>query len=362
MEIYHYAQPTDAMVLDSIVKNKIANGEEIYNLSAGDPISEIPNEFHKAYNDLLKNPIPHRYGPAGGISDFKKALQEYRHVNVPEENIIVTDGAKVALYLALKATIKPGDEVIVFAPCWSSYIELVNMVGGIPILFYKMAMEVDRVITNKTKAILINNPNNPTGTVYNCGEMNYIIKLCELNNIWLISDEIYKDIHSDGVIIPTIGASKYTNCISIDGFSKSYAVTGWRSGYAYSRNTELIQAMTAYQSQMSGPPNTLTQMIIMNGLSNMTEDYFVDINEQYEEKKNIVSSILRLQDKPKGGFYYFLKTPYDGNVFCQNLLKQCNVALTPGVGYGVRNAARLSFASVTNKNLEKACTLIADYF
>ena len=81
-----------------------------------------------------------------------------------------------------------------------------------------------------------------------------------------------------------------------------------------------------------------------------------------KRKKNIVSSILRLQDKPKGGFYYFLKTPYDGNVFCQNLLKQCNVALTPGVGYGVRNAARLSFASVTNKNLEKACTLIADYF
>lgn len=369
------AKMSDAMRIDAMVKQMQSEGQKIINCSAGDPTMDPPGSFLAGIRNALINfNNCHNYGPAQGTVELREALYKYR--NVPKETtILIGNGAKQLIFTAVKTVIDASirKEIIVIGPCWSSYIDIIEACGGTPVLvlpteedrYYVTLDEIAAAWTPQTTAIIFNNPNNPTGYIYSAEQVNELVTFCEDNYLLLIADEIYKDIVYDNITFPATPVSD--NVLVIDGFSKTFAITGWRMGYAYSVNHDLMKLMIDLQSQISGPPNTLIQHICADGLKNLPSSYIPYMLKQYTYKRNLIIQELEkypylTYQIPQGGFYFYINMGnHNENTgkICKRLLQKYGVAVTPGDSYGMKHHIRISFSAVDNKDLAKVIESIA---
>jgi len=333
---------TAAMQMDVLAKSKAS---KVYNLAAGDPNLELQQCIVDSYKNLDIQKF-HQYGSSQGSLDLRKKL--YDNPN----QVVITNGAKQALYMSIKAVSNPGDHIVIIGPCWSSYIEICKLLNlkytlviGKPEDHYiPKEKDIKKAVKRKTACILFNNPNNPTGQIYSESFINSLLAISNEKGCWLISDEIYGELIYSGDELFSLKGNK--NVIYINGFSKAYSLTGWRLGYIIA-SEEIIKSITNIQSQMSGPPSTLIQQIILDCYEKLT----VDI-EEYKRRVNILDNLYKWA--PQGGFYYYLPIAdkwKDSLECCQKLLEEDNIVITPGDDYGVSRTVRLSIANISKEDL-----------
>ena len=351
-----------------------AQGVDVVSFGAGEPDFNTPqniiNAAIKAMNDGKT-----KYTPAGGILELKKTIckkfKEDNDLNYAPDQITISTGAKQCLANTFMAILNPGDEVLIPIPYWVSYPELVKLADGVPVFVetskennYKYTIaDLEKAVSNKTKAILLNSPNNPTGTIYHKDELIEIAEFAKKHDLLIVSDEIYEKLIYDGekhISIASLSDDAYERTIVINGVSKTYAMTGWRLGYV-AASKEITKLMTSIQSHMTSNVNTITQYATIEALNGPVED-LNNMVKEFERRRNFMIDRLSKIDgvsiiKPNGAFYimvniasYFNKT-FKGEVinnsldFARVLLDEEKVAVIPGSGFGLDEYIRLSYAT-----------------
>lgn len=354
-----------------------AQGVDVVSFGAGEPDFNTPeniiNSAIKAMHDGKT-----KYTPAGGILELKKTIcKKFKKDNeldyIPEQ-ITISTGAKQCLANTFMAILNPGDEVLIPIPYWVSYPELVKLADGVPVFVetskennYKYTIaDLEKAVSNKTKAILLNSPNNPTGTIYHKDELEEIAKFAKKHDLLIVSDEIYEKLIYDGekhISIASLSQDAYERTIVINGVSKTYAMTGWRLGYA-AASKEITKLMTSIQSHMTSNVNTITQYAAIEALNGPVEDLNNMIKE-FERRRNFMIDRLSKIDgisiiKPNGAFYImvnissYFNTSFKGEQiknsidFARILLDEEKVAVIPGAGFGLDEYIRLSYATSMN--------------
>ncbi|MEA1974399.1 MAG: pyridoxal phosphate-dependent aminotransferase [Bacillota bacterium] len=370
---YEKISPSITLAITAKAKNMIKNGIDIKSFGAGEPDFQTPKKIREEAIYSIENRSI-TYTASSGIIELKEAicnkLKKDNNLDYNPENIVVSNGAKHSLFNTIQAITNIGDEIIIPAPYWVSYVELVKMAGGIPIIletkeeeeFQININELNKLITKKTKAILINTPNNPTGAVYSNESLKEIANTAIENDLYIISDEIYEVLlyESKHTSIVTLDERVKDRTILINGMSKAYAMTGWRIGYL-ACNKELAKIITNIQSHATSNPNTVAQYAAVKALSldSKTIKEMVDV---FEKRRNYMyDKIMKIDKvsckKPKGAFYIMLNiekligTKLKGNLinnsmdFANYLLDEALVAVIPGIGFGADKFVRLSYAT-----------------
>lgn len=352
-------------------------GVDVVSFGAGEPDFNTPENIINAAIKAMKDGKT-KYTPAGGILELKeticKKFKKDNNLDYKPSQITISTGAKQCLANAFMAILNPGDEVLIPIPYWVSYPELVKLSDGVPVFVetkkennYKYTVEdLEKVVTEKTKAILINSPNNPTGTIYNEEELQKIADFAKKHNLLIISDEIYEKLIYDGekhVSIASLNEDAFNRTLVINGVSKTYSMTGWRIGYI-AASEEITKVMTSIQSHMTSNANTIAQYAAIEALNGPMEDLKKMVAE-FENRRNFMldklSKISGLSIiKPSGAFYimidisdYFNKV-FKGNKiknsldFAKVLLDEEKVAVIPGAGFGLDDYIRLSYATSMN--------------
>lgn len=316
-----------------------------------------------------------RYTPAAGTVELRQAVCDRMKadygLDYKPAQVVVSSGAKHLVYLALRAIVNPGDEVILPAPYWVSYIELIKMVGGVPVVvtateaehFKLTADKLEAAITPKTKAIMLNNPSNPTGMMYSKEELQALAAVCEKADLYVISDEIYACLAYDGrefTSFASLSADAKERTILINGVSKAYAMTGWRIGYACA-NEKVAKVMANYVSHSTGSPVAISQKAAAAALSG-PQDEVLTMKKAFEERRNYIVEHMNAIPgvsciMPEGAFYVMMnleqligKTIHgveitNDDVFADAFLKYGLVAVVPGSGFGAPNFVRWSYAT-----------------
>lgn len=341
-------------------------GKEIVNLSVGEPDFDTPERIKNAAIKSIENGFT-SYVPASGIKPLKEAiarklLQENNITVNPDREVIVTPGAKFAINLAISTFTEEGDEVLILDPSWVSYKPLVQLAGATPVsvpLSYEDGFEVTRAkleenVTENTKMIILNSPNNPTGRVFSEKEIQEINQFIKDYNVLAVSDEIYEDIVYDEIKNISLASdeSVKNNVITVNGFSKGYAMTGWRLGYI-AANEELTQEMTKIQEHVVSCATSFVQYGAVEAFYCQHE---VDLmTEEYRKRRNFLVSELNALPGiecryPEGTFYVFAKVNYkgmDSQEFSQFIFEKAGVLVTPGAAYSKDSSEciRMSFAT-----------------
>lgn len=340
-------------------------GIDLCSFSAGEPDFDTPAHIKEAAKkalDLDKT----KYGPVAGEPLLREAiaakLNRDNNLNYSAENIIVTNGGKHSLFNLMVALIEPDDEVIIPAPYWLSYPEMVKLAGGKPVIVttttenkYKITPEqLARAITAKTKLFVLNSPSNPTGSVYSPDEIEALAKIIVERDLLVVSDEIYEKIIYDEARHLSIGAVNsevFERTIISNGFAKSYSMTGWRVGYI-AAPVEIVKAMTKIQSHSTSNVCTFAQygaIAAVNSSQDCVEKMRIAFVERREIMYQAIAAINRLScSKPNGAFYLFVdisQTGLNSLQFCNNLLESQQVAAIPGIAFGADNCIRLSYAT-----------------
>ena len=367
-------QESMTLALSAKAKKMKREGIDVISLSAGEPDFATPDNIkNKAIEALSKN-FTH-YTVVSGIPELKeeivKKFKRESGVSYTLDEVIVSTGAKQALYNAIFALIGPGNEVIIPTPYWVSYRDQVIMAEGTPVFldtnekdgFQFSVDDVVSKITPNTKAILLNSPNNPTGVIYDEEIIKDLIELALKHDFYIISDEIYEKISYEGINVKSIvslNSEIKEEVVIINGFSKAYAMTGWRLGYAVGPKP-IIKAMNKIQGQVTSCPNSITQWAGVEALSG-PQDAVFSMRDEFEIRRNFVmeriDSIPNVSYvKPKGAFYIFLNiSPYFGKRYkdyiiedslsmSEYLLNQVKIALVPGSAFGKEGYLRLSYAT-----------------
>lgn len=357
-------KPSATMELDAQAKAMIADGEDVINLTAGEPDFEPPNDVLLATCQaaILGQT---KYTPAKGVGQLLDLLAGYFGIaletNVERADVMVTAGGKIACFWPLFATINPGDEVIILAPYWTSYPAMVELCGGVPVFFdYRKlgtkdsdGYALEKIINDKTKAIIINSPNNPAGYVLDPPALAVLEEIFTDRDIWVISDEIYSSLVYGGNrhISPSkLNDKLRQKTVVIDGVSKKYAMTGYRIGFLWG-NPKIIKIMAQIQSQVIGCPCSISQAAAEAAIIACSEDV-QEMKDAYEHRLNtIIRPFFKSSGwkyiQPEGAFYIFFKLP-DGTdcvEFCQQLLRRAKLGLVPGVAFGYPGWVRLSYAA-----------------
>lgn len=350
-------------------------GVEVSVFTAGEPDFRTPEHIVAAAKEALDKGYT-KYAAYPGLLELRKAiiyrLKEDYQLTYDVNQIQVTTGAKQALYCALLSLIDDGDEVIIPTPCWVSYPEQVKLVGGVPV-FVPMSSEnnysldlhaIEQAITNKTKVIIINNPNNPCGTVYSEKELGGLAVIAQKKDLFIIADEIYDkliyDDEAEFVSVPTLSEDTYKRTVLINGCSKAYAMTGWRIGYA-AGPSEIIKGLNTSLGHITSGANTIAQHAAIAAFSG-PQDEVETMRQEFKsrglymcERLNAMPGIRCAQ--AKGAFYllpdvssYFGKVINgveitDAQVFCDCLLTFGHVATVSGVAFQAPNAIRFSYAT-----------------
>ncbi|MCF7833731.1 MAG: pyridoxal phosphate-dependent aminotransferase [Candidatus Pacebacteria bacterium] len=369
------------LALDEKAKKLQAEGREIINLTVGEPYFNTPKNISNASIQAIKKHFTH-YTPTAGITELreaisKKFLEEYK-IKYDKEEIFVGAGTKYILYLAFQILCKKGDEVIVASPTWSTYVEQIHMAGA-KVVFVELkspfklkAKDVQKKISSKTKIILLNTPSNPTGATIDEQEIIKIGKLAREKNIFIISDEIYEKIiyEKKHFSIASLGEKIKENTLIINGFSKSYAMTGWRIGYACGSRS-IIKSITSLASQITSGVNSIAQMGALEALRGNDTEIRKMIKE-FEKNRNIafdaLNKIKKLKiSKPEGAFYIFpnisnlLGKKYKtSTAWAEALLEEEGVAVVPGEAFYSPSYIRISYA-VKTKTLEKGLRKINQF-
>lgn len=362
------------MAIDSLFKQMKADGIDVIGFGAGEPDFNTPDEIKAAGIQAIEQNVT-RYTPAAGTVELRQAVCDRIAadcgVQYKPNQVVATSGAKHAVYLALRALVNPGDEVILPAPYWVSYIELIRMVGGVPVVVtateaehFKLSKEkLAAAITPKTKALILNNPSNPTGMAYSREELEDIAQVCVANDVYVISDEIYYGLLYDGrkfTSFASLSPEAKELTILINGVSKSYAMTGWRIGYACA-NDRIAKVMANYVSHSTGSPVAISQKAAAVALSGPQEK-IEEMRKAFEERRNyLVERMNRIPGVsclcPEGAFYVMMNLEQligktvqgveitDDDVFADAFLKKGLVAVVPGAGFGAKNFVRWSYAT-----------------
>ncbi len=358
------------MAVTARAKQLKAEGVDVVSFGAGEPDFDTPEFIKNAAKTALDQGAT-KYSPAAGILDLRKEisrkLKEENDLNYKPNQIVVTVGAKHAVYEAIHAVVDPGDEVLIPTPYWVSYPEMVKLVGGIVRIVttrwqddYKLTPEVLRgAITPKSTLLILNYPNNPGGFCYNPSEVKALGEVIAESDLAVISDEIYeKLIYGSGEFrsFAAVCGDLYDRTITINGLSKSYSMTGWRVGYA-AGPPDLAEAIGQMQSHMTSGPATFCQIASIAAMQKGDGDIEKMRAEFAKRAKHIYERLNAIEGvtcpEPTGAFYAFpnvgqcyAKLGVSGSVeFCQRLLEEAKVACVPGIGFGCDENIRLSFAT-----------------
>lgn len=370
--------PSSTLAITAKAKELKEQGENIIGLGAGEPDFNTPGHILEAAADSM-NEGQTKYTPSAGLPKLKKAIIEKfkrdQDITYLPNEIIVTNGAKHALYTLFQVLLDDGDEVIIPIPYWVSYPEQVKLAGGLPV-YIKGKEENDFKITprqladavsNKTRAVIINSPSNPTGVLYTKEELEELGKVCLEKNLLIISDEIYEKLTYAGaehISIAQISEELKQQTIIINGVSKSHSMTGWRIGYA-AGNKDVIVAMTNLASHSTSNPTTTAQYAAIAAY-NGPQEPVEEMRKAFENRLEIIyEKLISIPGfncvKPQGAFYLFpnVKEAADNlgykdvDSFVEALLTEAKVAVIPGSGFGSPDNIRLSYATSLNQ-LEEA--------
>ncbi|MDU5720712.1 pyridoxal phosphate-dependent aminotransferase [Clostridium butyricum] len=351
-----------------------AQGVDVVSFGAGEPDFNTPQNIINAAIKAMQDGKT-KYTPAGGILELKKTIckkfKEDNGLDYTTDQITISTGAKQCLANVFMAILNPGDEILIPIPYWVSYPELVKLADGVPVFVetlkennYKYTIEdLEKAVSDKTKAILINSPNNPTGTIYNREELIEIAEFAKKHDLLIISDEIYEKLIYDGekhISIASLSEDAFERTVVINGVSKTYAMTGWRLGYM-AASKEITKLMTSIQSHMTSNVNTISQYAAIEALNGPIEDLNTMVKE-FERRRNFMVDRLSKIDgvsiiKPSGAFYImvnissYFNTTFKGEEiknsldFSRVLLDEEKVAVIPGAGFGLDEYIRLSYAT-----------------
>lgn len=351
-----------------------AQGVDVVSFGAGEPDFNTPQNIINAAIKAMQDGKT-KYTPAGGILELKKTIckkfKEDNGLDYTTDQITISTGAKQCLANVFMAILNPGDEILIPIPYWVSYPELVKLADGVPVFVetlkennYKYTIEdLEKAVSDKTKAVLINSPNNPTGTIYNREELIEIAEFAKKHDLLIISDEIYEKLIYDGekhISIASLSEDAFERTVVINGVSKTYAMTGWRLGYM-AASKEITKLMTSIQSHMTSNVNTIAQYAAIEALNGPIEDLNTMVKE-FERRRNFMVDRLSKIDgvsiiKPSGAFYImvnissYFNTTFKGEEiknsldFSRLLLDEEKVAVIPGAGFGLDEYIRLSYAT-----------------
>jgi aspartate aminotransferase len=357
--------PSITLAIAAKAKAMRAEGIDVCSLSTGEPDFDTPEHIKAAAKQAL-DAGKTKYGPVSGEPQLKAAIARKllsdNNLNYQPENIIVTNGGKHSLYNLMMALIEPGDEVIIPAPYWLSYPEMVKLASGKPVIVqtdastgYKITPEqLSAAITPKTKLFVLNTPSNPTGMVYTPEEIKALAQVIVDRDILVVSDEIYEKIIYDGakhVSIGSLGKEIFDRTIISSGFAKGYSMTGWRVGYLAGPE-ELIKATSTVQGHSTSNVCTFAQYGAIAALESSQESVekmrlaFADRREVIFELLDAIPGISCI--KPDGAFYMFVNISQTGMTslqFCDAFLEQHQVAVIPGIAFGADDHIRLSYAT-----------------
>ena len=374
-------QASTTVAIDSKAKQMKADGIDVVGFGAGEPDFNTPDNINmEAIRAICDGKT--KYTPPAGIIPLRKAicnrLKLDCNLDYDYTQIVVASGAKHCVYVTFRALLNPGDEVIVPAPYWVSYSEMIKMAGGVPILvvagedqgFKATGDQIKAAITEKTKCVIINNPSNPTGALYSKQELQEIADICVENDLYIISDEIYYQLIYDNaefVSIASLGKDVYDHTIIINGVSKSYAMTGWRIGYI-AASKEIAKVMSNYLSHSTGAPSTISQWASIEAL-NGPQEGIEAMRQEFEKRRNYM--VKRMNEipgvscrMPEGAFYVMMnisqllgKTIGGASInsaddFAMAFLDQGLVAVVPSTGFGIDNFVRWSYAT-SMENIEE---------
>lgn len=381
-------QLTPSVTLAAAAKAKAlkAKGVDVLSLTVGEPDFVTPKNIQKAAIASIEDGRASYYTPSGGIPELKQAIVSYvereYQLRYQPKQVIVTDGAKYALYLLFQAILNVGDEVIIPVPYWVSYGEQVKLAEGKPVFvsstqeqsFKVSVAQLEAVRTDKTKAIILNSPSNPTGVIYTEEELRQIGEWVVAHNILIIADDIYGRLVYNGhrfTPIATISEAIRQQTIIINGVSKTYAMTGWRIGFAVG-DEKIIQAMTQLASQSTSNPVAVSQYAAIEALTG-EQSTVEDMRQAFEKRLNhIYPKVAALPGvsliKPEGAFYLFPNVKktleicgYDNVTnWVEDLLQEAHVALVTGEGFGAPEHVRMSYATDL-MTLEKAIERMNDF-
>jgi aspartate aminotransferase len=360
-------QVTPSLTLAIAAKAKAmkAEGIDVCSFSAGEPDFDTPEHIKAAAKKALDEGKT-KYGPAAGEPKLREAiarkLKTENGLDYKAENVIVTNGGKHGLYNLMMALIEPGDEVIIPAPYWLSYPEMVKLAGGVPVIIqtdtatgYKIAPEQLRsAITNNTKLFVLNSPSNPSGIVYTPAEIKALAEVVVEKDILVVSDEIYEKIIYDSaeqISIGSLGTEIFQRTIISNGFAKAYSMTGWRLGYL-AGSVELIKAVSTIQGHSTSNVCTFAQYGAIAALEG-SQDCVEQMRQAFAQRRQVMMQRLGeipgiTYAKPNGAFYMFVnisKTGMTSLEFCDALLESHQVAAIPGIAFGADDHIRLSYAT-----------------
>jgi len=354
------------IAISTLAQELKAEGKDILSFSAGEPDFDTPQVIKDAAIEAINAGFT-KYTAVDGIPALKAAiankLKRDNNLTYAPNQIIANNGAKHSLFNLFAATIQKGDEVIIPAPYWVTYPELVLYCGGTVVeiqtndasAFKITPKQLKDALTPKTKMLILTSPSNPTGSVYSKAELVALGKVLEGTNVLVASDEMYEKLLYEGEFTSAAAVSDdmYQRTITINGLSKSVAMTGWRFGYMAAANTELIQATKKLQSQSTSNINSITQKAAIVGLNGSADADIEVMRKAFKERRDEAVELINAIDglsvyKPDGAFYLFVnikEVSNDSMNFCQELLSQKGVAVIPGVGFGSEGYFRFSFAT-----------------
>ena len=373
--------PSTTLAIDSLAKQMKADGLDVVSFGTGEPDFKTPDNISEAGIAAIREGKT-KYTPSAGIIPLRKAaaarLKADCGLDYDYTQIVIASGAKHNVYIALEVLLNPGDEVIVPAPYWVSYCEMVSMCGGVPVVvettegadFKITPAQLEAAIDPKTKALMLNNPSNPTGMIYSESELRAIAEICVNHDLYVIADEIYYKLVYGGkpfTSFASLGEDVKERTIIVNGVSKSYAMTGWRIGYA-AANAQIAKVMSNYLSHSTGAPSTISQWAAVEALEGQ-QGTIEDMRKVFEQRRNYF--VKRLNSipgvsciMPEGAFYIMMNIEKligrtiggveitDDDVFAEAFLKQGLVAVVPCSGFGIKNFVRWTYAT-SMENIEE---------
>lgn len=372
--------PSLTLAIAAQAKAMKAEGIDVCSFSTGEPDFDTPAHIKAAAKQAL-NQGKTKYGPTAGEPPLRAAIAEkLRQENelcYAAENVLVTNGGKQSLFNLMLALLEPGEEVIIPAPYWLSYPEMVKLAGGIPVIVETNAQarfkitpsQLRQAVTPKTRLFILNSPSNPTGMVYTPDEIRAIAKVVVEEDILVVSDEIYEKILYDDaehLSIGAVGPETYQHTIVSSGFAKAYAMTGWRLGYLVGP-VELIKAVTSIQSHSTSNVCTFAQYGGVAALEG-SQDCVEQMRQAFANRRQVMLEHLDgipglSGPKPEGAFYLFVdisKTGLKSLEFCEKLLQSHQVAAIPGSAFGADDNIRLSYATDI-PTIEKGMNRLSDF-
>ncbi len=377
---YSAISPSPTLTIDAKFKAMKAEGVDVVGFGAGEPDFDTPAHIKAAAIKAIEDGAT-KYTPASGTLELKKAicnkLQTENGLTYKPSEVVVSNGAKHSLTNVFGAILNPGDEVIIPAPYWVSYPEMVKLADGVPCIletkeengFKFTAEELEKALTPKTKALVLNSPSNPTGMVYTREELSAIADVIVKHDLFVVSDEIYEHLIYEGerISIASFGEEIKNRTIIVNGLSKTFAMTGWRIGYTASCE-EIAKLMSSVQSHATSNPNSIAQAASVAALEGGL-DFVCEMKAEYKRRRDVmvsrINSIPGLScRKPAGAFYVMMNMKaligkkYDGEVidsaakFAELFLEKARVAVVPGEGFMADGYVRWSYAT-NMENIKK---------